>query len=495
MSGSSASKNDNGSTISTSITDLDVDSLVQCTNYLSIQDISNMAMSCKFFRNASFSDSIWHRLFREEWPEHTLGRYSPGTPVRDAYLVRRSAVRKFSFVDPLVADFSSNSRPFNHVLLGKNDIILSQGSVVHLLKIDDFVNGKKCLVSLREHKARITCMSWCQWPFLLQWCCCGCAAAACFFCCACDTPTQGSCFRCFRGHNGPVSALSDKILGDEGSKVLASGGEDGTVRLWSLSSSGKRGQHALNATLHGHEKPIKLISVSGHKTSLLVSVATDSKIRVWDSTQASASRASSCVGMASVAGTPVGIKCFESMLYVAAGYSVQAIDSRTMKKAFTAAVCHPELYSFEILPSRSLICTGGKNKALLWDVRKSQDGFKSGPIAEMEGHNGPVTQVYMDPYKIVTGGPDDFFIKIWDVETGVFINSFICCPSEVSSSRMGCNAMAVDGCRIVTVCSGENGLLSYRDFTNASCSISSYNDAVSSKFWNKSSYNDSDSDT
>lgn len=75
---------------------------------------------------------------------------------------------------------------------------------------------------------------------------------------------QGSCFRCFRGHNGPVSALSDKILGDEGSKVLASGGEDGTVRLWSLSSSGKRGQHALNATLHGHEKPIKLISVSGY---------------------------------------------------------------------------------------------------------------------------------------------------------------------------------------------------------------------------------------
>ena len=48
----------------TSITDLDVDSLVHCATYLSIPDISNMAMTCKFFRNAAYSDSIWHRLFR-----------------------------------------------------------------------------------------------------------------------------------------------------------------------------------------------------------------------------------------------------------------------------------------------------------------------------------------------------------------------------------------------------------------------------------------------
>lgn len=85
----------------------------------------------------------------------------------------------------------------------------------------------------------------------------------CFLIACCLYPLQGSSFRCFKGHNGPVSTLSDKLLGDVGSKVLASGGEDGTVRLWSLSSSGKRGQHAPNATLHGHEKPIKLLSVAG----------------------------------------------------------------------------------------------------------------------------------------------------------------------------------------------------------------------------------------
>lgn len=60
--------------------------------------------------------------------------------------------------------------------------------------------------------------------------------------------------------------MSDKLLGAGGVKVLASGGEDGTVRLWSLSSSGKRGQQALKATLYGHQKPVSLMSVAGYES-------------------------------------------------------------------------------------------------------------------------------------------------------------------------------------------------------------------------------------
>uniref|UniRef100_A0A9I9EA76 Uncharacterized protein n=1 Tax=Cucumis melo TaxID=3656 RepID=A0A9I9EA76_CUCME len=47
----------------------------------------------------------------------------------------------------------------------------------------------------------------------------------------------------FQGYNGPVSTLSDKLLGDGSDKVLASGGEDGPVRIWFLSTSGKRGNN------------------------------------------------------------------------------------------------------------------------------------------------------------------------------------------------------------------------------------------------------------
>lgn len=66
--------------------------------------------------------------------------------------------------------------------------------------------------------------------------------------------------------------------------------------------------------------------------------------------------------MSSVAGSPIDMKCHESLLYVAAGSSVVAIDLRTMQRVTTAAVHLPNLCSFAIAPSKSLICTGGVGK-------------------------------------------------------------------------------------------------------------------------------------
>lgn len=86
------------------------------------------------------------------------------------------------------------------------------------------------------------------------------------------------------------------------------------------------------------------------------------KVRVWDTTTSSAVRSSCCVGMTSTHGAPVNMKCHDSLLYVAAGSSVVAIDLRTMQKAITAAICQSKLYSFEAMPSKSLICTGSNDR-------------------------------------------------------------------------------------------------------------------------------------
>lgn len=184
-------------------------------------------------------------------------------------------------------------------------------------------------------------------------------------------------------------------MGD-GRKIFASGGEDANVRLWSLSSTGKRGQQALKATLYGHEKPIVSMSVAGHKTSLLVSISKNSKVRVWDTIASSAVRSSCCVGVTSVPGAPVGMKCHESLVYVAAGSSVVAIDLRSMQKVFTAAIHQGELYSFKALPSKSLICAGGSDRVMLWDIRRSSE-----PMRVLDGHTGAVTHLHVDPYKLV----------------------------------------------------------------------------------------------
>uniref|UniRef100_A0A2P2KCA7 Vegetative incompatibility protein HET-E-1-like n=1 Tax=Rhizophora mucronata TaxID=61149 RepID=A0A2P2KCA7_RHIMU len=272
----------NSSSSKTTIMDLSEDSLAHCAAYLSPRDLTNLALSCKSLKRAAYCDFIWHRCFRAHWPEQAIQSLSQASGgAREAYLARRAAVQQFKFVDPLAADFYTIAKSIDHVVLDKNDIFFSQGSLIQTMKINRFLGGKDFVTTLSDHNARITCMrlfSLNETSFLrsetqrkenflatsssdhsirLWW--------------------KGSCQRCFRGHNGPVSTLSDKLLSDgaSASKVLASGGEDGTVRLWSLGSGGKRGQHALKSTLYGHEKPIKLVSVAGYDLAAFQTMKAD----------------------------------------------------------------------------------------------------------------------------------------------------------------------------------------------------------------------------
>ncbi|XP_039039497.1 uncharacterized WD repeat-containing protein alr2800-like isoform X2 [Hibiscus syriacus] len=389
----------------TKITDLDEDSLAHCATYLSLQDLSNLAMTSKFLKKIAYSDSIWLHRFRL-------------FPLDETSLVR------------------------NEMQRDENVLVTSS----------------------------------CDHSIRLWW--------------------KGACQRCFRGHNGPVSIISDKLLGDGGVKVLASGGEDGTVRLWSLRSSGKRGQQALKATLYGHQKPVSLMSVAGYKPSLLVTMSKDSKVRVWDTTTSSAIRSSCCVGMTSVPGAPVAMKCDEALLYVASGSSVVVVDLRTMQKVYTVAVYKPKLYSFAIMPSKSLICTGGLGKAMLWDIRRSQEASELKPVTELDGHMGSVTLLHMDPYKIVTGGLGDNSVHAWEIDTGKRTKSFLCNRPELGSAKIGCSVMAVNACRIVTTSYGDSqGLVSFRDFSGATRpAVSECDDEVVdvSKFWGTQTFSDSD---
>lgn len=123
----------------TTIADLNVDSLAQCASYLSLQDLSNVAMTCNYLKKVAYSDSIWQRFYRERWPKQPPSSASQTPGVREAYLSMVKDSLQFKFADPIVVDFytAANSNRFDHILLDKNDIIFSQ---VYMIIVHRFLS-------------------------------------------------------------------------------------------------------------------------------------------------------------------------------------------------------------------------------------------------------------------------------------------------------------------------------------------------------------------
>ncbi|KAL6838749.1 hypothetical protein ACP4OV_031463 [Aristida adscensionis] len=476
------------------LADLDGDVLAHCAGYLGARDVASLAMACRPLRAAAYCDAVWYRLFRDQWPFLQVSCGASG--LRDQYIRRHAEVNQMKFDDPTSAIYYFNpaeTTPSN-LVLDSNYIWFSQGPVTRKLSFD--WPAPEVVETQRLHGARITCMR--LTPLI-------------------DTPLFRSdtqtdekalitsstdrtirlCWkgrsRCYKGHSAPVTALADKLLMDGEFKVLASGGEDCTIRLWSLSSRAKN--HPLISTFHGHERTLSLLSVAWHKSSLLVSSSKDSKVRVWDTMAPPSSGSSSCVGSTHLnsSGPPIAMKCYQSVCYIAAGSEVTAIDLRTMKKASVLALPNHRILSCEMLPSEWLICTGTKDKALLWDIRKSQ--LLSNTVAELHS-DGAVTLLHMDPYKVVTGVPSDGGVHVWETRTGDLLNTLRCGQPANSIGRSTVSAMAVDGCRIAMAgSSAEGSFLHHRDFLQSSVPVSlPGGDEEVSRFWRPQQFDSGDDD-
>ncbi|PAN32648.1 hypothetical protein PAHAL_5G502500 [Panicum hallii] len=232
------------------------------------------------------------------------------------------------------------------------------------------------------------------------------------------------------------------------------------------------------------------ITCMRHKSSLLVSSSKDSKVKIWD-TVAPSSGSSSCVGSTHInsSGPPIAMKCHESLCYMATGSEVTAIDLRTMKKASVLALHNHRILSCEMLPSEWLICTGTKNKALLWDIRKAQE--LPNTVTEMQS-DGPVTLLHLDRYKVVTGVPSDGQVHVWETRTGELLNTLSCGEPARSGGRITVSAMALDGCRMVMAGSSPEGsVLHYRDFLRSSTPIPLAGEEVS-RFWRPRQFGEND---
>ncbi|XBI25494.1 hypothetical protein VPH35_050422 [Triticum aestivum] len=470
------------------LVDLNGDALAHCARHLGARDVASLAMACRPLRAAAYCDAVWYHLYRGQWPFQQVSREALG--IRELYIRRHTEVHQMKFDDPLSSIYYLDPTELtpSHLMLDRNGVWFSQGPVVKRLRLG---LDMELVETYRTHSARITCMR--LFPLI-------------------DTPLHRSdahrnekalvtsstdrtvrlCWkgqsRCYKGHSGPVTALADKLLDDGECKILATGGEDCTIRLWSMNTRAKK--HPLISTLHGHEKTLSHLSVAWHKSSLLVSSSKDTKVKVWDTMAPPSSVSSSCVGGAHLnsSGPPIAIKCYESLCYIAAGSEVTAIDLRTMKKASVLELRNQRILSCEMLPSEWLICTGIKDKALLWDIRKSQELKHT--VAELHS-DGPVTLLHLDPYKVVMGAPWDGQVHVWETRTGHLVNRLSCDEPVKSGGRSTVSAMAVDGCRIVTAGSSSTrgSLLHYQDFLRSSVPVALPGKEVS-KFWGSQEYDD-----
>jgi WD40 repeat protein len=85
-----------------------------------------------------------------------------------------------------------------------------------------------------------------------------------------DVPT-GKLLATLRGHTGEIRAVA---LSGDGS-LLASGGFDGTVRLWRVA------EERSVATLHGHASPVFGIAMTSDGR-LIASGGFDGTVRLWN---------------------------------------------------------------------------------------------------------------------------------------------------------------------------------------------------------------------
>ena len=165
-------------------------------------------------------------------------------------------------------------------------------------------------------------------------------------------------------------------------KTIASGSEDGTIKLWDVATG------TLKATLEEHTGVNTFNGVNS------VAFSPDGKTiasgnRVWDS------------GTSSYVG--------ECSLWDIATGKLKTTLERYAGSAYTGSVS-----SVAFSPDGKILASGSKGDAIkLWDVANST--LK----ATLEGHAGYVTSVVFSPDgKTIASGSEDDTIKLWDAASG-----------------------------------------------------------------------------
>jgi WD40 repeat protein len=208
------------------------------------------------------------------------------------------------------------------------------------------------------------------------------------------------------GHNGSVLSVAFSPKGG----MLASGENDGTIRLWDAASGQPFGE-----PLEGHTGRVNSVVFSPNG-ELLASGGEDDTIRLWNPTTGKPFGVlleGHTGGVSSVAFSPTG------KVLALGGYdgTIRLWDAASGQSLGTPLEgLQGTVFSVAFSPDGKLLASGMIDGTIrLWDAATGQ------PFGEpLEGHTGSVYSIAFSPVEeLLASGGEDGNIRMWDVASGL----------------------------------------------------------------------------
>ncbi|XP_067853801.1 katanin p80 WD40 repeat-containing subunit B1 isoform X2 [Heptranchias perlo] len=229
----------------------------------------------------------------------------------------------------------------------------------------------------------------------------------------------------FVAHAGNVTCL---VLGKNSGRLLATGGEDCRVNLWSVSKPN------CIMSLTGHNTPVECIQFKDSE-ELVVAGSQSGSLRIWDLEAAKILRTLSGhkANICSLDFHPFGE-------FVASGSmdtNVKLWDIRRKGCVMTYKGHTNAVRCLRFSPDGRWIAAAGDDSTVkLWDLSAAKI------LTEFTDHTGPVNIVEFHPNEyLLASGSSDRTIKFWDLEKFKMVSC-----TEVESTPVRCILFNPDGC-------------------------------------------------